>query len=73
MAKNKMKTKRAAAKRFRFTATGRVVFKKTQQSSNTALSRSARRIKRALRRGGELEGGDVEQVKAMVPYWKKRK
>lgn len=73
MAKNKMKTKRAAAKRFKFTATGRVVFKKTQQSSNTALSRSSRRIKRALRRGGELEGGDVEQVKAMVPYWKKRK
>ena len=73
MAKNKMKTKRAAAKRFKITATGRVLFKKTQQSSNTALSRSSRRIKRALRRGGELEGGDVEQVKVMVPYWKKRK
>ena len=73
MAKNKMKTKRAAAKRFKITGTGRVRFKKTQQSTNTAMSRSARRIKRALRRGGELLGGDAEQVKVMVPYWKKRK
>lgn len=73
MAKNKMKTKKAAAKRFKFTGTGKVVFKKTQQSTNTALSRSSRRIKRALRLGGELHGGDAEQARTMVPYWKKRK
>ena len=73
MAKNKMKTKRAAAKRLKFTSTGRVVFKKTQQSSNTPRSKSSRRTKRALRLGGELVGGDAEHAKRMVPYWRKSK
>ncbi len=73
MAKNKMKTKRAAAKRFEFTATGKVKFKKAQQSTNTPLSRSSRRIKRALALDGELKRGDKKQVQTMVPYWKKHK
>lgn len=73
MAKNKMKTKKAAAKRFKFTATGKVRFKRTQQSTNTPLSKSSRRTKRALRLGGELEGGDAQQAKVMVPYWRKKR
>lgn len=71
MSKIKMKTKRAAAKRFHVTATGKMRYKKTQQSSNTPLSKSSRRIKRALRRGGELVSGDVEHVKRMCPYFKR--
>ncbi len=74
MAKNnKMKTRKAAAKRFKFTATGRVLIKKTQQSSNTPMSKSSRRTKRALRRGGELQAGDVAQARKMVPYYSKHK
>ncbi len=68
-----MKTKKAAAKRFQFTGTGRVVHKRTQQSTNTPLSKSSRRVKRALRIGGELVDGDAHQVKVMIPYWRKRK
>ena len=73
MARKRMKTKKAAAKRFKFTATGKVRFKKTQQSTNTPLSKSSRRTKRALRLGGELVGGDAEQVKTMVPNWRRKK
>ena len=73
MPKNKMKTKKAAAKRFKFSATGKVLYKKAQQSSNTPLSRSSRRIKRALRRGGQLAEGDAKQVQRMIPYFKKHK
>ena len=72
MAKLKCKTRKAAAKRFKFTANGHVLFKKTQQSSNTPMSKSSRRTKRALRLGGELESGEVRQVKRMVPHWQKR-
>ena len=71
MAKLKAKTRKAAAKRFKFTGTGRVLFKKTQQSSNTPMSKSSRRTKRALRLGGEVEGGSAKQVKGMIPYAKK--
>jgi len=73
VAKNKMKTKKAAAKRFKFSANGVVMYKKSQQSSNTPLSRSSRRIKRALRLGGQLEEGDAKQVRRMIPYFKKHK
>jgi large subunit ribosomal protein L35 len=73
MAKNKMKTRKAAAKRFTFTATGKIRFKKTQQSSNTPLSKSSGRTKRAQRLGGQLAEGDANMVRAMVPYFRKRK
>lgn len=73
MAKNKMKTKKAAAKRFQFTGTGKVMYKRCNQSTNTALSRSSRRLKRAQKLDASLEQGDENQAKAMVPYWKKRK
>jgi ribosomal protein L35 len=71
MAKVKCKTRKAAAKRFKFTSTGRVLIKKTQQSSNTPMSKSSRRQKRALRLGGELLSGEVKQVKGMCPHYKK--
>jgi large subunit ribosomal protein L35 len=73
MAKNKMKTRKAAAKRFSFTATGKIRYKKTQQSSNTPLSKSSGRTKRAQRLGGELAPGDANMVREMVPYFRKRK
>jgi len=73
MAKNKMKTKKAAAKRFSFSANGKIRYKKTQQSSNTPLSKSSRRQKRAQRIGGTLEPGDASQVRVLIPNWKKRK
>lgn len=73
MAKNKMKTKKAAAKRFEFTATGKVKYKRCNQSTNTALSRSSRRLKRSQKLDGELVEGDAKQAKTMVPYWRKRR
>jgi large subunit ribosomal protein L35 len=62
----KLKTKRAAAKRFRFTATGKVVRNHAYHRHNlTDQPKSAklRQRKRAL-----VAPADVPMVKRMLPY-----
>ncbi|MGQ9733243.1 MAG: 50S ribosomal protein L35 [Candidatus Zipacnadales bacterium] len=66
MAKLKAKTRKAAAKRFKITATGRVLHKKAGR--NHLLSKKSSKRKRHLRRLGELTGGDAKRAKRMVPY-----
>lgn len=72
MGKNKMKTKKAAAKRFKVTGGGKIMHKRCNQSTNKPLSQSSRRKARRLAQDGELEDGQAKQAKRMIPYWKKR-
>jgi large subunit ribosomal protein L35 len=62
----KMKTKKAAAKRFSFTATGKVKFKRTNKRHNMGNKSSARKLK--LRKAGILFEGDVKHIEKCLPY-----
>ena len=62
----KMKTKKAAAKRFSFTATGRVKFKRTNKRHNSGAKSPSRILK--LRKGGYLAEGDVKHIEKCMPY-----
>ncbi len=62
----RMKTHRGAAKRFRKTATGRVVHQK--QGKRHILSKMRTKRKRQLRRQGELTGSDQRRLAELLPY-----
>jgi large subunit ribosomal protein L35 len=62
----KLKTKKAAAKRFSFTATGMVKFKRTHKRHNLGNKTSARKLK--LRSGGYLFKGDRKHIVKCMPY-----
>ena len=64
MPKHKQKTRKSAAKRFKVTATGRVMHKKAGRSH--LLSKKSSKRKRSLRRLGELTGGDKKRVERML-------
>ncbi len=62
----KLKTKKAAAKRFSFTATGKVKFKRAGKRHNLGHKNS--KAKLALRKGGYVFQGDVKHVEECMPY-----
>lgn len=62
----KLKTKKAAAKRFKFTATGKVKFKRTNKRHNMGNKSAARKLK--LRSAGYLFSGDVGHIERCMPY-----
>ena len=62
----KMKTKRAAAKRFRVTATGKVKVKKA--GLRHILTKKSRGLKRNKRTAGLVHETQVHEVKRAVPY-----
>jgi len=62
----KLKTKKAAAKRFSFTASGLIKFKRSCKRHNLGNKTSARKLK--LRSGGILFSGDVKHVEKCMPY-----
>lgn len=62
----KMKTKKAAAKRFKFTATGKVKFKRANKRHMMMNKSSARKL--ALRPGGIMIAGDARHVEKCMPY-----
>jgi large subunit ribosomal protein L35 len=62
----KLKTKKAAAKRFKFTATGKVKFKRAGKRHNLGKKNSASILK--LRAGGILFEGDERHVRECLPY-----
>jgi len=62
----KLKTKKAAAKRFSFTATGKKKFKRTHKRHNLGNKSSARKLK--LRKGGIIFEGDMKHVEKCLPY-----
>jgi len=61
-----VKTKRAAAKRFKLTATGKVLRRRAFKSH--ILAKKTRKRKRALRRPALVADADLKRVKAMIPY-----
>ena len=60
----KRKTKKAAAKRFKKTATGKLLYAKS--GTGHLLSGKSRKRKRQLRRTGVLEGGAAKRVGLML-------
>ncbi len=66
MAKNKMKTKRAVAKRFKITASGRIMRRQTGLSH--LLSKKSRKRKRRLSMAAEVTGGRAKKISRMLPY-----
>jgi len=67
--KQKLKTKKAAKKRFKFTATGKVKFKRTNKRHNMGNKNSKRKLK--LRSAGYVFDGDVKHVEECMPYGSK--
>jgi large subunit ribosomal protein L35 len=63
-AKLKLKTKRAAAKRFKLTATGKI--KRHKAFKRHILTKKAPGRKRALGKGVMVSDADVAQVKRML-------
>jgi len=61
----KLKTNRAAAKRFRKTANG---FKRAQSHRRHILTKKPSKRKRQLRRESEVHETDVNRVKQLLPY-----
>jgi len=63
----KMKTKKSAAKRFSFTGTGKVKYKK--QNLRHILTKKSAKRKRNLRQSGILSKDNVGEIKKrLLPY-----
>ena len=62
----KMKTRKAAAKRYRLTATGKVKYKK--QGLRHILTKKSTKRKRSLRHADILSAAETRKVKRMLPY-----
>ncbi len=62
----KMKTRRAAAKRFKMTATGK--YKVKRANLRHILTKKDRNTKRAYRKGAYVNKVDVGLVKECLPY-----
>lgn len=62
----KMKTRRAAAKRYTVTGSGKVKYKK--QGMRHILSKKSTKRKRHLRKAGLLSPAEQKRAKALLPY-----
>lgn len=62
----KMKTRRAAAKRFKKTGTGKFMYRKA--GSSHILTSKTRKRKRALRKDAEISETRVKSIKRMIPF-----
>ncbi len=66
MAKLKLKTKRAAAKRFKVTGTGKLVRNKAYKSH--ILTKKTTKRKRGMRKDTVLDQTNVKAIKKILPY-----
>lgn len=66
MANQKMKTKRAAAKRFKVTGSGKLVRNKANKSH--ILTKKTTKRKRRLRRATLVDDTNVKTMKKIMPY-----
>ena len=62
----KMKTNRAAAKRFRATGTGKVRYKKSH--ANHILAKKSTKRKRRLRKSHLIDSTNMKEVRNLLPY-----
>lgn len=63
----KVKTKRAAAKRFKMTASGKIKFKRAGKRHNLGHRKSAKR-KLRLRKGAYVHASYMDRVKGTLRY-----
>ncbi len=66
MAKNKMKTKKAASKRLKVTGSGKLMHRQTGQGH--LLSKKSRHRKRRLSKDEEVSSGDAKHIADLLPY-----
>ncbi len=66
MAKQKMKTKRSAAKRFKVTGTGKLVKMKAYKSH--ILTKKSAKRKRNLRKATVIDESNEKPMKRLLPY-----
>lgn len=62
----KLKTRRSVAKRFRFTATGKI--RRAQANRSHLLTHRSSKRKRKLSQGELVSRADQEQVKRLLPW-----
>ena len=62
----KMKTRRAAAKRYKLTGTGKVRYKK--QNLRHILTKKSSKRKRRLRQPAILSSVETDRAKKLLPY-----
>lgn len=62
----KLKTNRAAAKRFKKTATGKI--KRTVAGKQHILTKKTQKMKRRLRKASLLDSANTKAAKRMLPY-----
>lgn len=62
----KIKTNKGAAKRFKFTGTGKI--KRNKSKMRHILTKKDSKTKRVLRQPGLVADADVRAVKRMLPY-----
>jgi len=61
----KIKTNRSAAKRFRKTGTGKIVFSKSHSSH--ILTKKTTKRKRSLRKGQIASKSDMKEIRLLLP------
>ena len=66
MAKQKMKTKRAAAKRFKVTGTGQL--KRFKANKSHILTKKTTKRKRNLRKSTLVDDTNAKTMKKIMPY-----
>jgi large subunit ribosomal protein L35 len=62
----KMKTNRSAAKRFKVTGTGKIVYSKANASH--ILTKKTTKRKRSLRKSAVLDKTTERRVRQLIPY-----
>lgn len=62
----KMKTRKAAAKRYSLTSNGKVKYKK--QNLRHILTKKSPKRKRHLRKAGILSAAEVKRIRTLLPY-----
>jgi large subunit ribosomal protein L35 len=62
----KMKTRKSAAKRYKVTGSGKVLYKK--QGLRHILTKKSTKRKRSLRHAGILSKAEAKKVKVLLPY-----
>lgn len=62
----KLKTNRSAAKRFRFTKSGKI--KKRNAGRRHILGKKTRSRKRHLRKTGYVSASDAKKLRRLLPY-----
>lgn len=66
MAVTKFKTKRAASKRFKLTATGKLI--RHHANKSHILTKKTRKRKRHLAKGVEIDKTNLSTMKKVLPY-----